>query len=83
MKQKKVIEMGNSEEYIQQKHAIELMVPEETHVPENKKTSINYVSKRDIQDRNNIIVDDIFAFKVTLEIIRSDENPEPQTIEEC
>ena len=30
MKQKKAVEMGIPEEYIQQKHAIELMAPEET-----------------------------------------------------
>ena len=59
------------------------MVPEETQVPENKETSINYISTRDIWDRNNIIVDDIFAFTIVLEITRSDEDPKPQTIEEC
>ena len=40
--------MGTPEEYIKQKHAIELMVRKETHVPENKETSINYVSTGDI-----------------------------------
>ena len=46
-------------------------------------TSINYVSTGYIWDRNNIIVDDIFAFTVALEITRSDEDPKSQTIEEC
>jgi len=80
-KQKKVIEMGTPEEYIQQKHAIN--GPWKRQVPKNKKTSINYASTGDIWDRNNIIVDDIFDFIVVLEIIRSDEDPKPQTIEEC
>ena len=74
--------MGTLEEYIQQKYAIELMVPEETHAPENNETSINYVSTGYIWNRNNIIVDDIFAFTIALEITRSDEDSQPQTIEE-
>ena len=53
--------METPEEYIQQKHAIELMVPKETKVSKNKETSINYVSTRDIWNRNNIIIDNIFA----------------------
>ena len=59
------------------------MAPKETQVPKNKDTSINYVSTRDIWDRNNIIVENIFAFTVALEITRSNEDLEPHTIEEC
>jgi len=55
-------------------------VPEETQVLENKKISIDYVSTRDIWNRNNVIVDEIFFFTVALEITRSDEDSEPQTI---
>jgi len=75
--------MGTPWEYIQQEHAMALMFPEKTQVPENKETSINYVSTEYIWDRNSIIVDDIFAFTIALKITRSDENLEPQTIEEC
>jgi len=41
---------------------------------------MNYVSIGDIWDKNNIIIDDIFAFTVALKITRSDEDPESQTI---
>ena len=75
--------MGTLGEYIQQKHAIKLIVPKETQEPENKETSINYISTGDIWYKNNVIADDIFAFIVALEITRSDEDPELQTIEEC
>ena len=75
--------MGIPEEYIQQKYEIELMVPEETQARENKETSINYVSTGDIWKINNIIIDDIFVFTLALQITRSDEDSEPQTIKEC
>jgi len=45
------------------------------------KISMNHVSTGDIWYINIIIVDDIFTFTVTLEITRSDDNPEPQSIE--
>ena len=57
------------------------MVPEETQVPKNTKTSINYIPTRDIWDRNNIIIDDIFTFTVALEITKNDEDPEQHAIE--
>ena len=34
-------------------------------------------------NRNNIVSNNIFAFQVTSDIIRNDENPEPQNVEEC
>ena len=45
-------------------------VSEETQIPENKEISVNYVSTGDIWDRDNIIVGDIFAFKIAFEIIK-------------
>ena len=67
---------------------IELMdkeqkVSEKTHVHEYKEISINSVSTINIGDKNNIIVDDIFASTVAFEITRKDEDHEPQTIDEC
>ena len=41
------------------------------------------MSNGNVWNRNAIIVDGIFAFQVALEITRSDEDPEPQTVEEC
>jgi hypothetical protein len=34
-------------------------------------------------DRNKIIINDIFAFKVAFGITKSDDEIEPQTVEEC
>ena len=57
--------------------------PEETKVPENLKISINYVHNREKWDRNKVIINNIFAFPMALDIIRNDENPKPQNVEEC
>jgi len=46
---------------------------EEIQVSGNNKISINYVHKWEILDRNKIIINDIFAFKVSFGITRSDE----------
>ena len=34
-------------------------------------------------DRNNIVINNIFAFQVASNIIRNDEDPEPRNVEEC
>ena len=34
-------------------------------------------------DLNNIAINNIFAFQVAHDIIRNDEDPEPQNVEEC
>jgi len=46
---------------------------EEIQVSGNNKISINYVHIWEILDRNKIIINDIFAFKVSFGITRSDE----------
>ena len=38
---------------------------------------------REKWDRNKVIINNIFAFQMALDIIRNDENPEPQNVEEC
>ena len=35
------------------------------------------------KDQNNIIVNNIFVFQVTLDIIQNDEDPKPQNVKEC
>ena len=45
---------------------------------------IHYVHTREIWDRNKIVVDNIFSYKVALDITRSNDNEyEPQTVDEC
>jgi hypothetical protein len=57
---------------------------EEKNVPKNHEISIHYVSIGEIWDRNKIVVDNIFSFKVALNITRSnDVEFEPQIVEEC
>ena len=64
--------------------SLEELSPEKEQVPENNEILIHYVSTGEILDRNKIVVDNIFLFKVALDIIRSnDDEIEPQTVEEC
>ncbi|RVW19132.1 Copia protein [Vitis vinifera] len=55
--------------------------PEE--VPENCEISVSYVQTGEKWDRNNIVINNIFAFQVASDIIRNDEDPEPRNVEEC
>ena len=75
---KAYIEQGTPEEV----HNKEVTL-EETHIPKNSEISISYVHKRDEWDQNNIVINNIFVFQVALDIIRNDEDPEPQNVEEC
>ena len=38
---------------------------------------------REKWDRNKVVINNIFASKVVLDIIRNDEDPKPQNVEEC
>ena len=38
---------------------------------------------REKWDRNNIAINNIFAFQAVSDIIRNDEDPEPRNMEEC
>ena len=38
---------------------------------------------REKWDQNKVIINNIFSFQMALDIIRNDENPEPQNVEEC
>jgi len=57
--------------------------PEEEQVPENNEISINYISTGEILDRNKIVVNNIFSFKVAFDITRSNDDIEPQSVKEC
>ncbi|KAK7302565.1 hypothetical protein RJT34_13457 [Clitoria ternatea] len=65
---------------------IKVSNPEETKVPEidtNKEISINYVMDGIQWNRPEVDVDEIFAFKVALDIINDDKNHEPKSVKEC
>ena len=58
--------------------------PEKEQIPENNEISIHYVSTGEILNRDKIVVNNIFSFKIALDITRSnDDEIEPQTIKEC
>lgn len=59
-----------------------MTVQDEPRVPENEEISINYVMSRKIWNRNEIDVDDIFAYNVALEIMENDEDHEPKSVAE-
>ena len=75
------------EEFLEEK-SLEEISPEEDHVCDNNEISINY---GEIWDRTKIIVNDVFSFNVALgitrsndgNITRSNEEIEPQSVEEC
>ena len=75
---KEYVEQGTPKEV----HSKEVAL-EEAQVPKNSEISISYVHKGDKWDRNNIVINNIFAFQVALDIIRNDEDPVPQNVEEC
>ncbi|XP_021820574.1 uncharacterized protein LOC110762278 [Prunus avium] len=60
----------------------ETRAPEVVAVPENQEISINYTSTNEVWNRNEIIIDNIFAFLVATEIIKVND-VEPCSIDEC
>ena len=46
----------------------------------NNEISINYVMTRKRWNRSNVVVDNIFAYNVALDIIFKNEDPEPKFI---
>ena len=49
----------------------------------NYEILVSYVHIGKKWDLNNIAINNIFAFQVAHDIIRNDEDPEPQNVEEC
>ena len=44
---------------------------------------MSYVHKGYQWDRNDIVINNIFAFQVALDILSNDEDLEPQNVEKC
>ena len=38
---------------------------------------------REKWNQNKVVINNIFSFQVALDIIRTDEDPEPQNVEKC
>ena len=62
------------------------MALENDQVPkyvENNEISINYVTTGKSWNQNEIIVDNIFAYTIALDIIKESEHLELKSVEEC
>ena len=49
----------------------------------NNEISINYIMIGNIQNITNVVVDNIFAYNVVVDIISENEDPKPKFLEEC
>ena len=59
-------------------------ISEECKIPkDNNEISINYVMTGKRWNRTHVIIDNIFAYNVALDIISENEDPEPKFVEEC
>ena len=52
-------------------------------VHNNEEISINYIHEGRIWDRNTTHINNAFSFQVAMDIIRNDEDQEPQNVNEC
>ena len=52
-------------------------------IRENEEISINYVVTGEQWNQNEIIVDDIFAYRIAQNVINENEDLEPMCMEEC
>ena len=87
LKEAQIMQKAPEEAHIEQEAPEEVHIErealEEAQVLENCEISVSYVHTGEKWDRNNIIINNIFSFQVTFDIIRNDENLEPQNKEEC
>ena len=79
----KALEEAHIEQEAPKEPHIEWEAPEEVQVPENCEISVSYVHTGEKCDQNNIIINIIFTFQVTSDIIRNDEDPKPWNVKEC
>ena len=49
-------------------------ISEEVQTSENNEISMNYVSTRNFWNRNNVVIDNIFAYNVAIDIMQQDED---------
>ncbi|RVW60155.1 hypothetical protein CK203_092317 [Vitis vinifera] len=62
------------------------LAPEEAQIDQIPVSRIEEISMShtgETKDRSDIIIDNIFAFQVAMDIMRNDEYQEPQTMNEC
>ena len=52
-------------------------------IPVSRAKEISMSHMGETKDRSDIIIDNIFAFQVAMDIVRNDEDQKPQTVDEC
>ena len=57
-------------------------IKENKTIEDNNEISINYVMTRKRWNRTSIVVDNIFAYNVALDIIFENDESEPKSVEE-
>lgn len=63
---------------------LEELSPNKDQVPKNNEISIHYVHIGEIWDRNKIVINNIFSYKVAFDITKSNDiEYVPQTVDEC
>ncbi|GKV50529.1 hypothetical protein SLEP1_g57232 [Rubroshorea leprosula] len=56
---------------------------EDADIENNDEISINYISTGIKWNRNDVVIDDVFAFAIANDIVNENEDLEPKSIEEC
>ena len=92
-KRKSAISMTPEEHITVKPQVDEQVAPTEAPVKElslndvpvhnNEEISINYIHEGRIWDRTTTYINDVFSFQVAMDIIRNDEDQEPQNVNEC
>ena len=92
-KRKSVISMTPEEHITVKPHVNEQVAPAEAPVKElslndilihnNEEIFINYIHEGRIWDRNTTHINNVFSFQVAMDIIRNDEDQDPQNVNEC
>ena len=72
---------SNDETQLDKQLALEETQIDQIPVSRTEEISMSHTSET--KDRSNIIIDNIFAFQVAMDIMRNDEDQEPQTVDEC
>ena len=72
---------SNDETQLDKQLALEEAQIDQIPVSRTKKISTSHMGET--KDYSDIIIDNIFAFQVAMDIMRNDEYQEPQTMNEC
>lgn len=84
--QKTIKQMSAPEETITDQFKVDKnTAPVAAYAPEDihYEISLNYMSTGESWNRKEVIIDNIFAYKVAIDIAKDNEDPEPKTVEEC